>query len=146
MYEELIFKIILESPPSGVDFGLQKGSGDKYETIQKQRSLNKDLIFEFPVTIKNNKNSAFDFYGSFIQGPSGERFVYIGIGTYAGEADSEWGRRLKIPLRDITFEMINQLAADPKLILLTKVAGTGKDGTPNCATVKPFDGWYLSPR
>jgi Family of unknown function (DUF5990) len=26
-------------------------------------------------------------------------------------------------------------------ILETKVPGTGRDGGPNCATVKPFEGW-----
>lgn len=146
MNQEVIFRIILEKSPAGVDFGLQKGSGDKYETIQKQRSSNKDLIFEFPATIKPGKNSLFDFYGPFVQGSSAERFVYLGIGTYAGQADSEWSRRLKVPLRGISLEMIDKLATDPALILETTVPGTGKDGTPNCATVKPFGGWHLSRR
>ena len=41
MNQELTLKIVLENPPSGVDFGLQKGSGNKYETIQIQRSSDK---------------------------------------------------------------------------------------------------------
>ena len=31
-------RIILVSPPPGIDFALQKGSGSDYEPIQKQRS------------------------------------------------------------------------------------------------------------
>jgi hypothetical protein len=54
-------------------------------------------------------------------------------------------RRLKIPLRDISSDTIRQMLADPSLVLETKVPGTGKDGGPNCATVKPFSGWHLSP-
>jgi len=34
MKQELTLKIVLENPPSGVDFGLQKGSGNKYETFK----------------------------------------------------------------------------------------------------------------
>jgi len=144
MNQELLFKIILETPPAAVDFGLQKGSGNDYEIIQKQHSSNTDLVFDFKVIVRNNKNSLPDFFGPVVQGPADERFVYIGIGTYAGEADSPWGRRLKVPLRGISLEMINKLISDPALVLETKVPGTGKDGTPSCATVKPFNGWHLS--
>ncbi|MDP4263249.1 MAG: DUF5990 family protein [Bacteroidota bacterium] len=31
-------------------------------------------------------------------------------------------------------------------MLETNVAGTDKDGGPNCGTVKPFDGWKLATR
>jgi hypothetical protein len=68
-----------------------------------------------------------------------ERFVYIDIGTCAGQIDSCWSRRLKVPLRGITMDMVEAGA-----ILEARIPGTGKDGGPNCATVKPFDGWKLS--
>jgi len=144
MNQEISLKIILESPPAGVGFGIQKGSGNNYETIEKQRSDGKDLQFEFTITVKWNKDGTPNFSGPIVQGPAGERFIYIDIGTYAGEAGSLWGRRLKIPLRGITTGTINKLLNDPALKLETKVPGTGKDGGPNCATVKPFSGWYVS--
>jgi hypothetical protein len=28
-----------------------------------------------------------------VQGPPGQRFVYIGIGTYAGQTGTPWSRR-----------------------------------------------------
>jgi hypothetical protein len=34
---ELTLRIVIEQPPAGVDFALQKGSGSAYETVQKQR-------------------------------------------------------------------------------------------------------------
>jgi hypothetical protein len=46
-------------------------------------------------------------------------------------------------LTGITWDIIDQVTADPKMILETTVPGTGKDGGPNCATVKPFDGWKV---
>jgi hypothetical protein len=33
--------------------------------------------------------------------------------------------------------------ANPQLLFEAIVPGTGKDGGPNCATVKPFAGWRL---
>jgi hypothetical protein len=47
MEQELTLRIILEKPPAGVDFALQKGKGSNYEAIQKQRSGTHDLLFEF---------------------------------------------------------------------------------------------------
>ena len=145
MNQELSLRIILESPPIGVDFGIQKGSGNKYETILKQRSNEKDLCFEFKISVKESKTSLHVFAGPYIQGPSNERFIYVDIGTAAGQINSIWTRRLKIPLRDISSETIKQMLADSSLVLETRVPGTGKDGGPNCATVKPFSGWLLSP-
>jgi len=138
---DILFRITLEMPPSGVDFALQKGKGSKYETIQKQRSDVGDLRFEFTARMKGDKNSMVDFFGPFVQGPRGERFVYIDIGQCAGQPDTPWSRRLKIPLSGITKEIINTQPAVSTIILETKVPGTGKDGGPNCATVKPFAGW-----
>ena len=142
MERELKLRIILEKPPADVDFGLQKGRGNEYEVIQKQRSTAKDLTFEFDVRVKDSpKEDQPTFLGPFVQGPPAERFVYIDIGTCAGQADSCWSRRLKIPLRGITWEIVDRMLADPKSILETRVPGTGRDGGPSCATVKPFEGW-----
>lgn len=146
MNQEISIRIILESPPSGVDFAIQKGSGNNYETILKQRSGKEDLCFEFKITVKENQAASPDFKGPYVQGPSSERFIYVDIGTAAGQFDSVWTRRLKVPLRDISAETIQQLMTDSSLVLETKVPGTAKDGGPNCATVKPFPGWHLSPK
>jgi uncharacterized protein DUF5990 len=140
---ELNLRIILESPPAGVDYALQKGRGGDYETIQTQRSKGRDLHFEFKVRAKaGGKGAAPNFLGPFVQGPTGERFVYIDIGTYAGQTGTCWSRRLKIPLRGITWQMIEGLT-DAESFLETHVAGAGKDGSPSCATPKPFRGWKL---
>ncbi|GEO08196.1 DUF5990 family protein [Segetibacter aerophilus] len=143
MKEELAVRIILESPPPEVDFGIQKGSGNKYETILKQRSSENDLVFEFTILVKDGKTSSYNFTGPYVHGPVNERFIYVDIGTAAGQFNSPWTRRLKIPLRDISSETVKQILANSFLILETKVPGTAKDGGPNCATVKHFSGWHL---
>jgi hypothetical protein len=137
------FRIVLENPPAGVDFALQKGKGNVYEVVQKQRSAGKNLVFEFSADVQAERMKEPTFSGAVLQGPPRERFVYIDIGTYAGQHDSPWSRRLKVPLRDITWQSIDWLAANPKSVLETCVAGTAKDGGPACAAVKPFAGWRL---
>jgi hypothetical protein len=143
MIREFPLRIILERPTTGVDFGIQKGTGNQYETILLQKSSRSDLRFEFKILLKETKTSLYNFAGPIVQGPPNERFIYIDIGTAAGQKNSEWTRRLKIPLRDISTEIIEQILNDPSLVLETIVPGTGKDGGPNCATVKPFSGWKL---
>ena len=135
MSEVASFRIVLENPTPGVDFGLQKGRGTNYETIQKQRSAAGDLCFEFTTGVK--AGVAPGFTGPLVQGPSGERFVYLDIGTCAGQTGTCWSRRLKIPLRGITWDMIGR----PDAVLEARVPGTAKDGGPTCGTVKPFGGW-----
>jgi len=140
MERELSLRIVLEQPPAGVDFGLQKGHGNNYETVQTVRSKTADLNFEFTVRVAQGKDRLPNFLGPFVQGPPRERFVYLDIGTYAGQTGSLWSRRLKVPLRNITWDMIKQ-ASDSAKVLEARVPGTGKDGGPSCATVKPFAGW-----
>ena len=65
------------------------------------------------------------------------------IGTYAGQIDTPWSRRLKIPFRDITWDVVKQVVRGEH-VLETHVPGTGKDGGPTCATVKPFAGWKVA--
>jgi hypothetical protein len=143
MESELTLRIILEKPPSGIDFGLQKGSGSNYETIQKQTSEEKDLQFEFKVRVKNSKDSTPTFLGPFVQGPPEKRFIYIDIGTFAGQQDTDWSRRLKIPLTGITWDILQPLLTSASGVLEAKVPGTGRDGGPNCGTAKYFSGWKL---
>jgi len=140
----LTFRIVLQKPPAGTDFGLQKGRGNAYETVQKQRSTGGDLRFEFTVEAKSGASGAAPtLLGPYVQGPPDARFVYIDIGAAAGQHDAQWSRRLKIPLRDIPWEAIKPVAEDSPAVFETHVPGTGKDGGPTCATVKPFAGWKL---
>jgi Family of unknown function (DUF5990) len=138
----LRLRIVLVAPPVGVDFGVQDGKGSDYTTIQKQRSNGADLNFEFTVTVKDNRDDGLpNFLGPVTQGPATGRFIYIDIGKLAGQSDSCWERRIKVPLSGITWEMIQQISADSKLVLEARFPGTAKDGGPSCATVHPVGGW-----
>ncbi|WP_439585672.1 DUF5990 family protein [Dyadobacter bucti] len=143
MESEITLQIILIKPTQDVVFGLQKGAGMNYETVQKQISASDDLVFTFTVRVKGDrsKDELPKLSGSFVQGSADNKFIYIDIGTYAGQSDTIWSRRLKIPLTGITWRDIDSLAANS--MLQTSVPGVGRDGGPNCATPKPFPGWHL---
>src|SRR6478609_1022294 len=143
MSQEISLHIVLLTPPAGVDFCLQKGDANNYERIQKQRSTGKDLVFSLAVTVRKNKSNQLDFYGPFVYGPTGARFIYIDIGTAAGQFDSIWTRRLKIPLSGFDNSELDNALNNTEPAFTTEVQGTAKDGGPNCATVKPFAGWRL---
>lgn len=145
MKQAVIVRIILQKPPDGVDFGLQKGSGHPYETVQIQQARAQDIRFECALTVKGDrqKDENPGFSGPFVQGSPPEKFIYIDIGTYAGQAECIWGRRLKVPLRGITWETIEQVITASEFVLETQVPGSAKDGSPACATVKPFGGWKI---
>jgi hypothetical protein len=141
---KITLQIILTKPTPEVIFGLQKGAGINYETVQKQTPISNDLAFTFSINVKGDrsKDEFPKLSGSFVQGSGNNKFVYVDIGTYAGQSDTIWSRRLKIPLTGITWEDIESLTEDS--MLQTCIPGTGRDGGPNCATVKPFAGWHTN--
>jgi hypothetical protein len=124
METEITLHITLLAPPAGVDFGLQRGRGHHYETIGIQRSTGADLTFLCTLP--------FPLRGPFVQGPPAGRFLYLDIGTAAGQPGSPWSRRLKVPLTGLTGD---------HPAYQTQIPGQARDGGPTCATPKPFAGW-----
>ena len=143
MARELNLVIVLERPTTGCDYGLQKGKGNDYETVQIQRGSDNNLVFEFNVRVDEGKNGEPNFLGPFAQGSADSRFVYLDIGTYAGQKNTGWARRLKIPLVGISWKLIES-AIKSNTPLEARVAGSGgRDGGPTCGTIKPFTGWRV---
>jgi hypothetical protein len=141
----LPLRIILVAPPPGVDFGIQEGKGNDYKTIAIQRSKVGNLVLDCTIKVKGNRDDGPpNFVGPISQGPPSGRFVYIDIGKSAGQFDSCWQRRIKIPLDGITWELIDAVLEKPKRLLQATIPGTGKDGGPTCATTKPIDGWIVA--
>jgi len=147
METKLPLRIVLVAPPVGVDFGLQDGKGSNYTTILKQRSSGADLIFDCEVTVRDNCDDGQpNFLGPLTQGPPTARFIYVDLGKLAGQPDSCWERRIKVPLTGISWDDIQQVSATPKLVLEAHLPGTGKDGGPSCGTVQPTQSWSCRSR
>ena len=70
------------------------------------------LIFDFELTA-DLSDTVPNFLGPFSQGPKSARFVYINSGTAAGQIDSCWSRRAKVPLMEITTGEVKSVLKKP---------------------------------
>ncbi|RIV19915.1 hypothetical protein DYU11_23650 [Fibrisoma montanum] len=138
----LAIRIILEKPAVGMLYGVQKGSGNSYETLHKQLADSGDLVFNLSLPVKENKDGRLVLHGPLIQGPSTERFLYLDMGSYAGQTNAPASGRLKVPLPEIT-DQIEQAVRDGRVMVTTIAVTKDKDGSPTTGTVKPFGGWAL---
>ena len=69
-------------------------------------------MFEFTISVKaGSAAGSADFSGPIVQGPRGGRFVYVDIGTLAGQPDTPWTRRLKVPLAGLTSGLIRRASS-----------------------------------
>jgi hypothetical protein len=94
-----------------------------------------NLLFEFPVNMAAGPKLSGEYVRR--EGPE-RRFVYIAVGRQAVQRFSPWSRRMKIDVHTIPKAMIDKAANG--MILEAVINGTGKDGTPACATV-PVKSW-----
>jgi len=139
---ELPLRITVVHLPDGVTFCLQKGKND---LVPPTHATNDHLSFDFTLRVSNGKDGRPNFLGAFAQGPPDRRFVYINSGTLAGQADSCWTRRAKVPLSGIGWRLIERALAGADTILEVHIEGKAKDGGPACATVPLLDdGWRIS--
>jgi len=134
---ELRLRITVIEPPAGVAFGMQLGRSELAEEVGKRADA---LVFEFPVSVADAKSDPPRLVGPFTQGPPTGRFVYINVGTYAGQ-HSPWSRRIKVPLYSMSPALVAAALAAPGSVLETRIRGTGRDGTPACATVPLLTPW-----
>jgi hypothetical protein len=141
---EVRLRLVLVDPPAGIDYGVQKGNGANYETLFVQQRASGDVSFEFPIAVRDSRaGNRPNFSGPFAQGPASARFVYVDVGTYAGQKDTSWSRRMKVPLDGITWALVKRVIDEPGCALQARIPGTGKDGGPNCATVTLLGDWEL---
>lgn len=124
-----------------MDFCIQ--GRDAQELFQRTRANGRDLSFDLTVAAAR-VGGVPRFFGEVAQGPPGGRFVYVCSGTLAGQAESCWTRRAKVPLAAVTWELVLRALADPAARLEARLHGCAGDGGPACATIKLLDGgWRL---
>jgi hypothetical protein len=141
---ELTLRITVVKPLPDVWFRLQRGPGELEPAVRTSATA---MTFEFPVRVGTRSGGAPNFLGPFVQGPPTGRFVYINSGTMAGQPDTCWSRRAKVPLTGITWALIDR-ARKAGSVLETDFAGTGGDGGPTCGTISLRDpdwpGWRVA--
>ena len=129
-------------PPAGVQWRLQEG---RDELVPPSRVQDSEIHFEFALRVGPPREGQPNFLGAAAQGPADARFVYVNSGRRAGQLATLWDRRAKVPLRGISMTMIQAALADEATLLEARIAGTGKDGGPACATVPLLNPWRLVP-
>ena len=130
---EIRARIVIEQPLPGVRHSLQ--DGDDAPLDPQLSKAGEALSFDFPLRIERTEAGA-KFFGKQVrrEGPV-RRFVYIRIGTCAGQMTSPWSRRMKIDIHDVDPALLDAAIAGG--VLEATINGTAKDGSPACATVRP---------
>jgi hypothetical protein len=125
---EIRMRLVIENPVPGVLHSLQDKKNVPRGVLASKGG--EALAFEFPIRIAPGPK----FYGEQVRSEGAERrFVYIAIGQPAGDAASCWSRRMKINIHDIAPALLEKAMQGE--VLRGVVQGTGKDGTPACASV-----------
>jgi hypothetical protein len=131
---ELPLRIVMEDPVPGVAVALQRGAAAKAELVPPANRSAEALAFDLDVIVEGRlPDGRPRLLGPYVQGPPDARFVYLCVGQLAGQADSAWTRRVKVPLGGLDWDGIEALAPGARLV--ARIAGKGKDGTPACASV-----------
>lgn len=139
---QVLLRITVLRPPAGVQLCLQSGKAD---LVSPTVPAGEDVSFDLAVRVKDpgGKGLPPRFLGPFTQGPPEARFVYVCVGTLAGQASSCWTRRAKVPLAGLTWPLVREAMKHPAARLEARYHGTLADGSPSCATVDLPGGWRV---
>jgi hypothetical protein len=137
---EIPLRIIVLKPPPGVRFAVQRG---RDELVPPVEASPERLVFDLTVRVSGARSGPPRLTGPFAQGPPAARFVYVSSGTLAGQPESCWTRRAKVPLTAIDWDLIERLKRSPGSVLAAEIGGVARDGGPVCASVPLASGWRV---
>lgn len=137
----VLARVRVISPVAGCAYALQRRDGT---VDQVQVATDADLLFTTSITLRLTAEETHDPKGLHVNGPKGDRFLYVTSGTLSGQADSCWTRRAKVPLQGISMAVPRSLEAMPPMIDAT-IDGRARDGGPACASVPLLSGWTHAP-
>ena len=129
MAATVTLRLIIDDPVPGVRYSLQKDD----MPFEPRTAGDGPLAFELPGTLHPDGRMT----GPFVrrEGPQ-RRFVYIRIGTSAGDHASAWSRRAKVDIHTIPAALLV-----PGARLEVHLPGRARDGSPACATLRPIMEW-----
>lgn len=127
-------RLTITDPVPGVAYSLQDKDN---HPVDPQTAGDGPLSFDVALRLSEDGR----WLGPFVRREGAERrFVYIAVGTSAGDHGSEWTRRAKIDIHDLpdALKAAARTGGVPEALL----PGRGKDGSPACATVRVRE-WRL---
>jgi len=129
-------RLTLVDPAAGVAFSLLDGDNCP---VGARIATGAELHFDFEIDLAGPPAEG-RFLGEYVRNQTGRRFVYFGVGTWAGQAESCWSRRGKLWLDGLPAILADR-ALESGERLEARVLGKGKDGSPACATVTLLEPW-----
>jgi hypothetical protein len=141
---ELPIRILVEDPVPGLAMALQRGKADKATLVPPSNRSSDAVVFDLEVAVDGRlPDGRPRLLGLFVQGPPDGRFVYLSVGRYAGQADSAWAGRVKVPLVGLGWDQIKALSSGARLA--ARIAGRSPKGGPALASVRLLPpGWTPS--
>lgn len=132
-------RLTIENPVPGVALALQLG---RDVLLPPTRAGETAVIFEVALDVRTRPDGTPALAGAAVQGPPAARFLYVTVGVRAGQPDSPWERRAKVPLGTIPVSVLAAATQQPGMVLAARIAGRARDGGPACASVPLLgDGW-----
>ena len=130
---EIRARLVIEQPVPGVLHSLQEG--DDRPLDPKRSKAGEALAFAFALRIERTADGAKVFGPQVRREGKVRRFVYVRVGTCAGDMASPWTRRMKIDIHDLDPALLDHAIAGG--VLVGTINGTLPDGSPACATIRP---------
>ena len=139
----LRLRITVVDPPPKVSWALQIG---RDELINPTAIMSSEVSFDFSVeVVAGEAPDGLRLRGPAVQGRPGERFVYLCVGSYAGQTGALAGGRAKISLEGITPKHLDQMKRNRSGVLEARFAGTARNGGPSLASVPLLgEGWSVA--
>jgi hypothetical protein len=138
--DALRLRITVVDPPPNISWALQLG---RDELIEPSASTTHNISFDFSLEVVDGDSpDDFRLRGPAVQGRPGERFVYLCVGSYAGQLGAAASGRAKISLEGINRKLLDDAKLKRSGVLEARFAGTARDGGPSRASVPLLgDGW-----
>lgn len=138
---DLPLRLIVRRPLEDVRYALQLRDA---ELLSATETSTDAITFDFAIRCETlHESRPPRLLGSAVHGPPSRRYLYVNSGTRAGQTDSCWDRRAKVPLGAITPDLVAAVRNSTDCRLLVEIEGIARDGGPTCGTVSRLDDWRL---
>src|SRR5688572_1145252 len=95
-----------------------------------------EVIFDLDIALRRGRDGEPDPGGPFVHGRPGERFVYLSWGAVGADGGFEMFRRLKLWLRGLDPELLDEAAQEGHRLQAELTLTDGRGG-PRCGGAKP---------
>ena len=111
------------------------GIGNRGQAEQLFRGDAASATWQVEVRAIAEASGAFDYRGALVQGPRGDRFIYLNWGSVDEDGDFHLFRRAKVMLSDLHPDLV-RVAIEQAAELHADIDLTDEKGNPTCARLR----------